>query len=245
MQKKYRRFLTILTFILVISSTIAYSALTSTLQIDAEARLRTVSDIRVSGISLSSTNGGTLQYESVYDVNTITSGFVLPTTNSSITYKVQVTNNGTIDQTIYDILTQSSNNSGLYYEISGYNVRDVIGFKSVIEFYITYKTTTPSNDVINVVNKFNFKKVYHVTFETKGGSTIPEAIKYEGVDLSLTGHTPTKPGYVLAGWTDEQDGTTVKYQTNGTYTLDRDLILYALYTEATNTPYKVKHYGHD
>ena len=245
MQKKYRRFLTILTFILVISSTIAYSALTSTLQIDAEARLRTVSDIRVSGISLSSTNGGTLQYESVYDVNTITSGFVLPTTNSSITYKVQVTNNGTIDQTIYDILTQSSNNSGLYYEISGYNVRDVIGFKSVIEFYITYKTTTPSNDVINVVNKFNFKKVYHVTFETKGGSTIPEAIKYEGVDLSLTGHTPTKPGYVLAGWTDEQDGTTVKYQTNGTYTLDRDLILYALYTEATNTPYKVNHYVHD
>ena len=245
MEKKYRRMLCLLAFILVVSSTIAYSALTSSLQLNAEAKLRTVSDIRVTDIKYSSTSGGTLQYESTYDVNTITSGFVLPTTESSITYKVQVTNNGTIDQTIYDILTQSSNNNGLYYEISGYNVRDVIGFRSVIEFYITYKTTTPSNDVINVVNRFNFKKVYHLTFETNGGTTIPEGNKYEGVDLSLSSFTSTKTGYTLAGWTDEQDGTTVKYQTNGTYTLDQNKILYAIWAPSNNTAYTVNHYVHD
>ena len=245
MQKKHKKLLMLLTFILVVTSTIAYSALTSTLQIDAEAKLRTVSDIRVTGISLSSSSGATLQYESSYDVDSITSGFILPTTESSITYKVTVANNGTIDQTIYDILTQSSNNSGLYYTISGYNVKDVIGFKSVIEFYITYKTTTPSNDPINVVNRFNFKEVYHITFETKGGSNIPEAIKYEGVDLDLSSFTSTKQGYILSGWTDEQDGTTVKYQTDGTYTLDRDLILYALWTSDPNTSYTVNHYVHD
>ena len=245
MQKKYRRMLIMLAYILVVSSTIAYSALTSSLQLNAEAKLRTISDIRVTGISLSSANGGTLQYESVYDVNTITSGFVLPTTDSSITYKVTVTNNGTIDQTIYDILTQSSNNSGLYYEISGYNVRDVIGFKTVVEFYITYKTTTPSEEPINVVNKFNFKKVYHVTFEAKGGTSITDGIKYEGVDLDLSTFTSTKQGYILSGWTDEQVGTTVKYNTNGTYTLDRDLILYAIWSPNPNTSYTVNHYVHD
>ena len=245
MQKKYRRFLTLLAFIFVVSSTIAYSALTTSLNLTAEAKLRTVSDIRVTNILFNSSDGGTLQYESTYDVNTITSGFVLPTTESSITYKVQVTNNGTIDQTIYDILTQSSNNNGLYYEISGYNVRDVIGFRSVIEFYITYKTTTPSNDVINVVNRFNFKKVYHLTFETNGGTTIPEGNKYEGVDLSLSSFTSTKTGYTLAGWTDEQDGATVKYQTNGIYTLDQNKILYAIWAPSNNTAYTVNHYVHD
>ena len=175
MKKKYNSFLILFSLILVIITTIAYSAFTSSLQIQSEARLRAVSDIRVTGISLVNNDNATVQYESNYGVSTISSGFVLPTTQSSITYKVQVKNDGTIDQTIYEILTQSSNNSGLTYEISGYDVKDVIGFKSTIEFNITYRTTTPSSEPINVVNKFNFKKVYHVRYDT---NAVQDQIKY-------------------------------------------------------------------
>ena len=226
MKKKYNGMFALISLILVVITTIAYSAFTSSLQIQSEAKLRAVSDIRVTGVSLVNNSGATIQYESNYGVNTISSGFVLPTSSSSITYKVQVTNDGTIDQTIYDILTQSSNNSGLTYEISNYNLREVIGFKSVVEFNITYRTTTPSTEPINVVNKFDFRKVYHVRYDASG---IVDQIKIERVPLVLTLSEPHQSGKKFKGWTDVQGGQQAIYGAGAIYALDVDVLLHPVY----------------
>ena len=229
MQKK----LFMLTTFLIMLTTFAYSALATNLSITGEANIRAVSDIRVTNIELDNAkNGGVLSYEPKYTKDTITNGFVLPNTNSEISYNVTIKNKGTIDQAIYNLQTLSSNNNNMIILIDGEEINEalpiVVPFGTSRTIKITYKTTSPSNSVINIKNKFVFKEVYYITYNTKGGSSVAQQIKYEDVDLTLEG-TPTKSKYVFTGWTDEQNGTTVKYNVGSTYTLNEDKTMYAIW----------------
>ena len=221
-----KRIAEIVLILFVVLTTVAYSALATSLAITSEAKFRVQANIRVTNIHLQNTSNATLQYESNYTKDRITSGFKLTSTDSRITYAVTVKNSGNIDQTIYGISTVSSNNSGLSFELSGYTEKDIIEYPSEITFYITYKTSTPSNEVINVVNYFDFREVYEVRYETNGGKNIEKGYKYKDIDLTLP--EGEKEGYTFTGWTDEQNGTTAKY--TDSYTLNNSVLLYAIYT---------------
>jgi len=232
MQKKLLAFLSV---ILVCLTTFAYSALSTSLAITSEVKFRPLADIRINSIGLNGATGGaTIQYESEYSRNTISNGFVLPSANSSISYTVHIDNSGDLDYSIYDVLTTSSNNQGLIVNISGYNMRDIIPAKTSLDVVVTYTTTNPGASVINVVNTFDFRKVFRVSYNTTGSSTtIPQQIKYEGVDLTLSSTIPTKNGYTFSKWNTKQDGTGVNYNSGATYTVDEDKILYARWNLAT------------
>ncbi|MBO5182813.1 MAG: InlB B-repeat-containing protein [Bacilli bacterium] len=218
-------------FLMFLSTTIAYAGLSTKLAITAEAKFRPVADIRVTGISLSSVTGSArLQYEPEYNVNSTTTGFILPDTSSTITYKVTVANNGTIDQTIYNMITASTNNNNVSYTISGYNLKDPIPFKSSVTFYITFKTTSGSNTTINYKINYDFRKLYKVEYDSNGGENVPEnQMKYENVDLTITSDIPTKEGYKFKGWSDSKTDGTIKYTPESNYTLDKDILLYAVW----------------
>ena len=226
----------ILTFILILLNTFAYSALSTSLSITGEANFRSVKDIRIKDISYKgSQNDAVLSYESTYKKDTITNGFVLPNLNSSITYTITIQNKGLVDAAIYDILTMSSNNNDMIILIDGEPISNkipmIIGYMETKQIDITYKTNSPSNNIINIVNKLDFKTVHYVTYDTKGGTSVERQIKYENVDLTLEG-SPTKEGYIFKGWTDEQNGTTVKFNTGDIYTLDQNIKFYAIYAPA-------------
>ena len=242
MQKKIMIFLSV---IFVMLTTVAYSALSTSLSITSEVKIRPISDIRVDGIVLSGStlNGAEIKYESEYNVDKITSGFVLPNSNSSITYKVTIANNGDFDQTIYN-MTTTSNDNGLittikYANGTIFNFKDVIEKKSTLDLYVTYTTTNPSTSTINVTNVFDFRKVYYITYQENGGSSVTDQIKYEGEDLTLNLvnnvlEEPVKEGYTFSGWTDEQNGTRIKYRKGDKLTVDLNeypiYTLYAIYT---------------
>ena len=242
MQKKIMIFLSVIFMML---TTVAYSALSTSLSITSEVKIRPISDIRVDGIVLSGStlNGAEIRYESEYNVDKITSGFVLPNSNSSITYKVTIANNGDFNQTIYN-MTTTSNDNGLvttikYTDGTIFNFKDVIEKKSTLDLYVTYTTTNPSTSTINVTNVFDFRKVYYITYQENGGSSVTDQIKYEGEDLTLNLvnnvlEEPVKEGYTFSGWTDEQNGTRIKYRKGDNLTVDLDeypiYTLYALYT---------------
>ena len=245
MQKIFRRTILALSVLFVMLTTVAFSALSTSLAITTDVVFRPISDIRVDNIVLSGSTVGeaVLQYESEYNVDTITSGFVLPKSNSSITYKVTIANNGDYDQTIYNMTTSS--NIGVnavikYGDGSTFNYKDIISKKSSVDLYITYTTSNPSNSVINVVNTFDFRKVYKIVYDENGGSSVSDQYKYEGENLVLNLvndvlEEPSKTGYVFQGWTDESNGTRVKYNKGYTLTVDLDstpiYTLYALYTK--------------
>ena len=158
-----KKVLLLLSVLLVFMTTTAFSALSQSLTITSEVKFRVLADIRVNGVALgTATNGATLGYESDYSKNTVSNGFVLPNSNSSISYTVHIDNNGSVDYAIYDILKNASDN-GLQVAVSNYNVGDVIPHNSSLDLVLTYTTTNPSQNVINVVNIFDFKRVYYVT----------------------------------------------------------------------------------
>ena len=78
-------------------------------------------------------------------------------------------------------------------------------------------------------------KICHVSFETNGGSEVPEmetAIINEAPDSS-------RIGYLLLGWYKEAE---LQNQISFPYFLVDDAVFYAKWTAATNTLYKVEHY---
>lgn len=219
----------ILLFSLFLTS-VAYSAFATSLAITSDATFRASADIRITSISLSNTeNGALVQYESEYTINTITTGFVLPNSDSSITYKVTVKNFGDVDQTIYDI-TKVFGSDNVYYEILNYKEKDVIKFNSEVIFYVKFKTSTPSTDVVNYKLNFNYKKVYYVSYDESLGSSKPETqIKYENIDLNLTDQIMKNPGYAFKGWSNEKNSNIVKYSPGDIYDKDENIILYPVW----------------
>ena len=231
MQNKQKCLITILTFVLIMLTTFAYSSLATNLAITGEAMFRTPADIRVTNISLDEANGATNEYEPRFTKDTITSGFTLNSTTSSISYTVRITNSGLRDQAIYNLITQSSNNSGLSILIDGVPINQalpiIVPYQDYRDITITYSSTSPGR--VDVVNRFDFREVYYISYNTKGGSSVATQTKYKNVDLTLAG-TPTKSGYRFLGWTDEQNGEVVKFEPGDTYTIDGDnKILYAIY----------------
>ena len=236
MDNSQKKLIAFITVFLLLFTTFAYSALSTSLTITANAKFRVLANIRVDDIGLKSTNNSLISYDSEYTKNTISSGFKLTSTSSSIDYNVVVNNNGNIDQVIYQISTVSSNNDGIIIYIDDEPMNDKLPYKIPIgttNIKITYKTTSPSNQTINIVNQFDFRKLYSVDYNSKGGSQIASQDKIEDVDLTLTNNVPTKQGYTFAGWTDEENGTTAKFQAGSKYTLNKSIILYALYTRNT------------
>ena len=97
-------------FFLIVTTTIVYSGLSTRLALISEVMFRVSADIRVTDIKLeSSTNGALENYSPKYNVSETTLGFTLPNKDSSITYRVTVTNFGGIDQTIYNFIEKSLN----------------------------------------------------------------------------------------------------------------------------------------
>ncbi len=225
-----RKIMLLLTSVLLtLVTSIAFSALSTSLAITSEVRFRFIADIRINSVSfVSASNGAQIGYESDFSKNTVSNGFILPNSGSSISYKVHVDNSGDVDYSIYNILRQSSDN-GVNVVVSGYNVQDVIPAKTSVDLVLTYTTTNPSESVINVVETFDYRKVYHVTYETGTSVIIPAQVKYEGVNLTLTSQEPTRSGYTFTKWNTESDGTGTNYNAGSTYVLDEDVTLYAQY----------------
>ena len=217
--------------VLFLFTTVAYSGLASKLAITSEVMFRALADIRVTNIKLEKTTGNALEsYEPKYNVDATTTGFELPSADSSITYRVTVTNRGKRNQTIYEFIKNSINADGVNIKIEGYTEKDIIPYESSIDFLITFTTTNPSNQTINVIEKYDFREVYTIEYDANGGTNAPkEQIKYQKEDIALREEIPTRETYKFIGWSETQESETAEYKAGGAYTLDKDVILYAVW----------------
>lgn len=77
---------------------------------------------------------------------------------------------------------------------------------------------------------------FTVSYNAGGGSGAPEAqTKTNGTDLTLSSVVPTWAGHTFSSWNTSPDGTGTSFSPGGTFTIDADTVLYAIWTADTYT----------
>lgn len=197
-----------LILVLICFLSIGFSAFQAPLLIDgAKLTVRVEADIRVTGNQLENATEGVISSYEDYNVHSIIAGVYLPKEDSSITYKIEVTNFGNKEMGIFDITNLPSN---LTYELKEYTLKDKICDKSnrctlgaKKEFYITIKYAPNKYDAsrlnyslnlnvdfrgyhkiiyTNIKNTDNYPKevMDGSNFETTFTSDIPAKVKLTG-----------------------------------------------------------------
>ena len=185
--KKYicnRKLIPYIIVLTILLLSVGYSAFSSNLSIrDLYAEVRLEKDVRITGISVASHTESTTTYID-YNISNIQAGINLPNENSSVTFNVMVTNIGSIEVGIKDIIGLPGN---LEYEILNYSLKDKIcnennecklGIQKEIQVQIKYKEGyyDSSNTQYNVVGNFNFQPYYTVSYEDIEGEGYPKEV---------------------------------------------------------------------
>ena len=241
--KNYKKLVFVFVLFVIYSLSIGYSAFSSELSIsNIAADIRIVSDVRVTSMVFSSsTNGAITSYEN-YDVNSVISNVTLPNSNSTITYKVGVTNFGNQEMGIFFITGLPSN---LTYEITDYNLHDKIcdstgscSLGAIKNFYITIKYVdggfNSSNINYDLKLDFDFRKMHQVTYTGITNNNYPTSV-IDGGNLTFT-VTTNIPPKIIAFYSNNDR---VDYDS---YSFTNNVFTYNNVTSDINLKYQEKAY---
>ena len=164
--------------VFTLTLTVGYSAINSELTVSGEASFRIMEGTRITNVSLyETTNNGIESYKNKFSSDSITLGVDLKELESTITYKVEVTNFGTVASVINSIETTSNSNQSSEVELIGYNKSSFIYPGDVKEIYIKVKyknniSTLPETTSVNLIIDFEY--------------VVPESTLAQGSDGSAT-----------------------------------------------------------
>ena len=179
----------ILIIVLVLFLSTGFAAFFTQLSISAMATIRVQRDIRITNVSaINGTNGATSNYED-YNVHSITSAVNLPNANSTITYHIEVTNVGNVEQGIYaidEIYKHISTNTDSDLEIKSKTVnlkeslcddtnssQCKLGSVTTFDITIGYKNNGyDGNNLTHLVQlDFDFRRMFDITYVGFSGNT--------------------------------------------------------------------------
>ena len=140
--------------------TIGYSVLSNVLSIKGDVAIRPFKDIRITSVTGPEISNGAYEtYNFKYSHDLLVVNGVLPNTSSSLTYTITVTNNGTVDMDLIDIIN-SCTDSNVYYELNGINLGDTIEAGTSVTFNLILKTNVGSNNSFTSQLQFIFEESY-------------------------------------------------------------------------------------
>ena len=196
MEKALKIISILLILFIVIFLSIGYSAFQSSLVVsDIKSIVRAYADIRVTGVTASGANNGYTSYDE-YDVTSIESEIVLPNTNSTITYNVEITNLGSQDMALTNITglpnTMEIKNINYTYGTKLCdNTRCHNGSINTITFTVGYKSTVTegTNNSTLIHADFIFKKVFSITYNNFADTTgLPvEILESSTITIDMSG----------------------------------------------------------
>ena len=169
------------------------------------ASVRPTKEIRITGINLSNNTEGVISSYLDYNTKSIMADFTLPQEDSTITFKVQVTNIGSTEMGIHSI---NGLDEKLEYFLSGYTLKDklclddvktqcTLGVQKEFEITIKYKENSyqanNTNFSINLSFDFrSFHKVEYEDFESQISSYPQEVMDKDDYDFTFTENPPKK-----------------------------------------------------
>lgn len=188
--------MSVLIMIIVVSIGIGYSAFGTKLRVtDIVATVRKIEDIRISEVvAIGNIDGGISNYTE-YNVKNIMSGITLPKENSSVTYRIKVTNIGNVEMGIREIKGLPDN---LEYEIRNYKLKEKIcdennkcslGISKEFEITIKYKEYEVNKINYNINLNIEFGRMYNIKYEGITKDNYQEEI-IEGETLEVEFTTP-------------------------------------------------------
>ncbi len=182
---------------------IGFSAFQSPLLIDnAEVSVRLSENIRVTGIQVSNYTSDVISSYEDYNVHSLQAGIYLPNQDSSITYKIEVTNFGNVEMGIFDITGLPSN---LSYELQDYTLKDkicdtnnkcILGAKK--ELYLTIKYNENGYDSSKLNYDFNlevdFRGFHKIVYTNiKNITNYPkEVMDGDNLEIAFVSDVPSK-----------------------------------------------------
>ena len=188
-----------------ISISVGFSAMSTTLSINGTAVVEPVGMIRFLSIEQESMVDAT-EYSSEYDIDTISVLLDINSPDGYATYKVNVTNLGTIDMELAKIEDVIFTNDEMDYEIEGLELGKVIKAKESLFFTITFKynVETVEEKRLNAKIKFKFENHEDIlvndslkymaegecVFSGKGNNVIGDCSKGKNLDYINTDITP-------------------------------------------------------
>jgi len=192
--KKLKLFSLILLIIFCLYfQTVAYSAINSTMTIKGDAYARVDADVRITNFKLSSSSSNSTSSYEEFSVNTIASKFNLLDSSSSIVFDVEVTNYGSADVGILQLIGTVP--TGLSYEIINYNLKDKIcddtgkcNQMAVKTFQIKF-TGTPGEYEVNL--ELDFRTYHKVTYTDITNNNYPTEV-IDGAELNVDFTEPLK-----------------------------------------------------
>ena len=193
---KTRKLLVILVVLSVFCLSIGYSAFTASNRIEnIMATVRPRASARVTGFVVSNTANGGISNSEDYNKDNVFGTVNLPSANSTVTYKVDVTVFLGSEMMITNI---TGLNSNLEYSLSGYNLNDILcnsnnecNYGATAEFYITIGYKAGEYDSSSTTFPFNM----NFTFESnssiaKIGNNYYETLQ-DAIDAVPTTNTET------------------------------------------------------
>ena len=175
-------------------STIAYSALYSTMEISGMAYARPVKDVRITDFRLSSSNNATSQYEE-FGVNSISMKYNFSEEPSSIFYDVEVTNYGNVDVGLFDLKDAIDNypnvRCDIYNQIPGEKICDDNGKcnNMAVKTFQIGCSGLPGEYEQTIT--FDFREYHSVTYTGITNNNYPTEVM-DGAELNVDFTEPLK-----------------------------------------------------
>ena len=215
--KKYTIFAYITCFIMVLFTTIGYSAMNATVNFKGDVALRVAGDIRITGVSKSSATNNALSTYANFSKTTLALGTTMPA-NSTITYSFKIKNSSFRVGLLTNLVTTGTNakaTQNLSLTVTP-STSNIIASSSRIPSSTenTYTITLTNNTSNTVTDQrlltFTYNYIYKITYNLNGGSLSNTNPTEYFPGQSITLNNPTRSGYTFEGWTGSNGSTKSK-----------------------------------
>lgn len=223
--KKAKRLSYILVIFLcvsIVSISIGFSAMSTTLTVNGSANFKPVDMIRVVSLE-QDTLKDSEEISSKYTIDGINVLVDINSIDGYASYNVKVVNLGEVDKELSSIENEIFSNETMEYELEGMEIGDVIKAKETVEFKVIFKKkNTRSKSVENRLNaklKFVFDDYvfvpsdYQIVFDSNGGTGTMDSIdmKYDE-SKKLPTNKFTNGNLSFAYWNTKKDGSGTSYK---------------------------------
>ena len=131
-----------------------------------------------------------------------------------------------LDSSIAKVTDHYWSGNRFYFTVQGIKVGEAVLSVKLYENYTGNENVVATLSIPVSVTA----NTYTISYSANGGSGAPSSQnKYYGTNITLSSSVPTRSGYTFLGWSTSSSATSATYQPGGTFSLNANTTLYAVW----------------